>query len=225
MSSLPETRFARSDGVDIAYQVVGNGDHDLILTFGWVSNLEIMWELPELASFLDSLARLGRLIIFDKRGTGLSDRIPGMATLEERSADIAAVMDAAKSQRATIVGWGDGAAIAAMFASTHPTRVAGLVLSNVTFSTNEDSIVANPRHDGRGAPSRRRKLGPGTVPSGSCTATCRRSSDTGMVAAVGAPVGYPKCRCANSGVGFRYRPTSCTPKCSSANHVSGAITW
>ena len=144
MSGPVETQFARSEGADIAYQVIGDGERDLVLTFGWVSHLEVMWELPELASFLDSLARLGRLIVFDKRGTGLSDRISGMATLEERAADIGAVMDAAKSDEATLIGWADGAAIAAMFASLHPTRVTGLVLSNMTFSSHEDSVVADP---------------------------------------------------------------------------------
>jgi pimeloyl-ACP methyl ester carboxylesterase/class 3 adenylate cyclase len=140
----PETQFARSEGVDIAYQVVGDGDRDLVMITGWVSNLDVMWELPELAGFLDSLARLGRLIIFDKRGTGLSDRISGMATLEERAADVLAVMDAAKSDEATLIGWADGAAIAAMFASTHPARVNALVLSNMTFSSDQDSVVASP---------------------------------------------------------------------------------
>jgi class 3 adenylate cyclase len=140
----PETQFARSGGLDIAYQVLGEGGPDLVMTMGWVTHLDVMWELPELATFLDSLAKLGRLIIFDKRGTGLSDRISGMATLEERAADVEAVMNAAGSRQATLIGWGDGAAIAAMFAATHPTRVNALVLSNLTVSSNEDSVVADP---------------------------------------------------------------------------------
>ena len=135
MGGPPETHFARSGDIDIAYQVVGEGDRDLVMTMGWVTNLDVMWELPELAAFLDSLARLGRLVIFDKRGTGLSDRIPGMATLEERAADIGAVMDAVGSKQAALIGWGDGAAIAAMFAATHPQRVSALILSVLTISS------------------------------------------------------------------------------------------
>lgn len=140
----PETQFARSGGVDVAYQVLGEGDRDLVMTMGWVTNLEVMWELPELADFLQALGRLGRLIIFDKRGTGLSDRISGTATLEERAGDIGAVMDAVGSRHAVLVGWGDGGAIAAMFAATYPERVSALVLSALTIATGEGSVLAYP---------------------------------------------------------------------------------
>jgi class 3 adenylate cyclase/pimeloyl-ACP methyl ester carboxylesterase len=144
MAGPPETQFARSGDIDIAYQVIGEGDRDLVMTMGWVTNLDVMWELPELASFLDSLSRLGRLVIFDKRGTGLSDRISGMATLEERAADVGAVMDAVGSKEAVLVGWGDGAAIAAMFASTYPSRVSALVLSTLTIVSKDESFVPDP---------------------------------------------------------------------------------
>jgi hypothetical protein len=101
VSELPETRFTRAGDVDIAYQVVGPaGGRDLVFIPGWVSHLEVMWELPEFARFLDRLATMGRLILFDKRGTGLSDRVAGTPTLEQRAEDIAAVMDAAGSSRA-----------------------------------------------------------------------------------------------------------------------------
>ena len=114
MSEMPETRFTRTGEVDVAYQVVGReGGLDLVFVPGWVSHLEVMWELPEFAQFLDRLAGMGRLILFDKRGTGLSDRVAGMPTLEQRADDIAAVMDAAGSARAAILAWGEGAAIAA----------------------------------------------------------------------------------------------------------------
>ena len=133
MADVPETRFTRVDGLDIAYQVIGDAaELDLVFVPGWVSNLEVMWELPEFAHFLDRLAAMGRLIMFDKRGTGLSDRYAGMPTLEERADDIAAVMDAAGSAKAAIVAFGEGAAIAAMFAATNPGRVAALVLSSLT---------------------------------------------------------------------------------------------
>lgn len=126
-----ETQFTRSGDVDIAYQIIGEGERDLLFIPGWVSNLEVMWELAEFGGFLERLARLGRLIIFDKRGTGLSDRIGGVATLEERASDVAAVLDAAGSERAALLAWGDGAAIAAMFAATNPRRVSALVLGSL----------------------------------------------------------------------------------------------
>ena len=105
MSEVPETRFTRVDGLDIAYQVVGPAAGlDLVFIPGWVSHLEVMWELPEFARFLDRLAGMGRLIMFDKRGTGLSDRVVGVPTLEQRADDITAVMDAAGSPRAATAG-------------------------------------------------------------------------------------------------------------------------
>src|SRR6516164_3270376 len=135
---MPETRFTRVDDLDIAYQVVGPAaELDLVFVPGWVSHLEVMWELPEFAHFLERLAAMGRLILFDKRGTGLSDRVAGVPTLEQRADDIAAVMDAAGSARAAIVAWGEGAAIAAMFAAAHPERVAALVLGSLPVSMTD----------------------------------------------------------------------------------------
>jgi pimeloyl-ACP methyl ester carboxylesterase len=115
------------------------------MTMGWVTNLDVMWELPELATFLDSLSRLGRLVVFDKRGTGLSDRVSSAVTLEERAEDIEAVMNAVGSEEAVLIGWGDGAAIAAMFASTRPERVSALVLSALSLVPEADSVVADPQ--------------------------------------------------------------------------------
>jgi class 3 adenylate cyclase len=129
---MPETRFTRVGDVDIAYQVIGPADGlDVVFVPGWVSHLEVMWELPEFARFLDRLAGMGRLLLFDKRGTGLSDRLTAVPTLEQRADDIAAVMDAAGSARAAIAAWGEGAAIAAMFAAAHPERVTALVLGSL----------------------------------------------------------------------------------------------
>jgi pimeloyl-ACP methyl ester carboxylesterase len=144
MAKRSETRFAPSGDVDIAHQVIGDGDRDIVMTMGWVTHLELMWELPELAYFLDRLSAMGRLIIFDKRGTGLSDRVPGMVTLEQRAADVGAVMDAAGSSRAAFIGWADGGAIGAMFAATHPKRISALVLSAMTFVTTPAAISADP---------------------------------------------------------------------------------
>ena len=135
---MPETQFTRAGDVDIAYQVVGPASRlDVVFVPGWVSHIEVMWELPEFARFLDRLASMGRLILFDKRGTGLSDRVAGVPTLEERAEDIAAVMDAAGSGRAAIVAWGEGAAIAAMFAATHPERVVALVLGSLAVKVTD----------------------------------------------------------------------------------------
>ena len=147
MAQPPETRFTRAGDVDIAYQVVGSASQlDLVFVPGWVSHLEVMWELPEFARFLDRLAAMGRLILFDKRGTGLSDRVAGMATLEQRADDIAAVMDAAGSARAAIIAWGEGAAIAAMFAAAHPDRVTALVLGTlpVKVTDGQRPLIPDP---------------------------------------------------------------------------------
>ncbi len=145
MSQPPETRFTRVGDVDIAYQVVGpETPLDLVFVPGWVSHLEVMWELPEFAHFLDRLAAMGRLILFDKRGTGLSDRVAGVPTLEQRADDIGAVMDAAGSARAAIIAWGEGAAIAAMFAAVHPDRVAALVLGTLPVKVPDGPQLVLP---------------------------------------------------------------------------------
>jgi len=147
MAQPPETQFTRAGDVDIAYQVVGPASQlDLVFVPGWVSHLEVMWELPEFAHFLDRLAAIGRLIMFDKRGTGLSDRVAGTLTLEQRADDIAAVMDAAGSARAAIVAWGEGAAIAAMFAAAHPGRVSALILGTlpVKVTDGQRPLIPDP---------------------------------------------------------------------------------
>jgi len=144
MAGTPETRFASSGDIDIAYQVIGDGDRDIVMTMGWATHLEVMWELPELAYFLDRLGALGRLIIFDKRGTGLSDRVPGMVTLEQRAEDVTAVMDAVQSKHAAFIGWGDGGAIGAMFAATNPARVSALVMSAMPLVATPAAVGPDP---------------------------------------------------------------------------------
>lgn len=128
VGTTPETRFARAGDVDIAYQVVGDGPIDLVWIPGWVSHCDLAWELPELARFLDRLAEFSRLIVYDKRGTGLSDRVGGIPTLEEKVEDLRAVLDAVGAHRVAIAGWADGAAIGALFAATDPDRVSALVM-------------------------------------------------------------------------------------------------
>ena len=124
-----ETRYAKSGDINVAYQVVGAGPPDLLYASGWVSNVEMMWELPQYARFLERLAGFARLITFDKRGTGLSDRVPPerMATLEERTDDIRAVLDAVGSERTFVFGVSEAGSMSIVFAATYPERTAGLV--------------------------------------------------------------------------------------------------
>jgi pimeloyl-ACP methyl ester carboxylesterase/class 3 adenylate cyclase len=123
-----KTRYARSGDVSIAYQVVGDGPIDLVWVPGIYSHLEFWWTEPVLAQFTERLAEFSRLILFDKRGTGMSDRDVGIATLEERMDDVRAVMDAAGSERAAIYGASEGGPMAALFAATYPERTTALVL-------------------------------------------------------------------------------------------------
>jgi pimeloyl-ACP methyl ester carboxylesterase/class 3 adenylate cyclase len=124
----PETRYARSGDVSIAYQVVGEGPFDLVLVPGFISNVEYGWEEPGLADFYRQLASLSRLILFDKRGTGLSDRVSGIPTLETRMDDVRAILDAVGSDRATLIGYSEGASMSALFAATYPERTSGLIM-------------------------------------------------------------------------------------------------
>lgn len=126
----PETKYARSGEVHIAYQVVGDGPLDLVLVPGWISHIEHQWEDPAHARFLERLASFSRLITFDKRGTGLSDRVADSAlpTLEQRMDDVRAVMDAVGCSRAALVGVSEGGPMSALFAATYPERTVALVM-------------------------------------------------------------------------------------------------
>jgi pimeloyl-ACP methyl ester carboxylesterase len=125
---MPETRYARSGDVMIAYQVLGEGPFDVVFTPGTVSHVELYWEAAGVAALLRGVAEHARVMVFDKRGTGLSDRVAGAPTLEERSDDIRAVMDAAGSQRAALFGASEGVPMSVVFAAAHPERVSALVL-------------------------------------------------------------------------------------------------
>ena len=125
---LPKTRYAKSGGVNIAYQVVGSGPRDLIVVPGWVSNIDVFWEEPSFARLLTRLASFSRLILFDKRGTGLSDRVSDMPSLEVRMDDVRAVMDAVGAPRAALFGYSEGAAMCALFAATYPDRAMALIM-------------------------------------------------------------------------------------------------
>lgn len=128
MSNQPETRYARSRGYDVAYQVLGDGPKDLIIVPGFISNVDSQWIDPAHARGLRRLASFSRLITFDKLGTGLSDPVQAVPTLEERMEDVHAVLDAAGSERATLMGISEGGPMSILFAATYPDRVSGLVL-------------------------------------------------------------------------------------------------
>ncbi len=127
-SPIPETRYARSGDVNVAYQVVGDGPIDLVFVMGWVSHLEYFWTEPSFARFLNRLASFSRLILFDKRGTGLSDRVADLPTLETRMDDVRAVLQAVGSERAALLGVSEGGPMCSLFAATHPERTLALVM-------------------------------------------------------------------------------------------------
>jgi class 3 adenylate cyclase/pimeloyl-ACP methyl ester carboxylesterase len=133
----PRTRYARSGDFHIAYQVLGEGSVDLVYVPGWVSHLDLYWDEPSVARFFQRLASFSRLVVFDKRGIGLSDPVAAaaMPTLEERMDDIRAVLDDVGSERAAVLGQGYGSPIAILFAATHPERTSKLVLYSPVAKT------------------------------------------------------------------------------------------
>ena len=128
--AAPRVSYARSGQVNIAYQVVGSGPIDIVFVMGWVSHLEYFWNEPSFASFLTRLSSMARLILFDKRGTGMSDPVPisELPSLAQRMADVQAVMDAAGSRRAVLMGVSEGGPLCALFAATHPEQTTALVM-------------------------------------------------------------------------------------------------
>ncbi|MBN7813594.1 alpha/beta fold hydrolase [Algoriphagus sp. H41] len=123
----PATRYAKSGSINIAYQVFGTGSIDLVYIPGWVSNIDLMWACPSLSYFLKELGKICRVILFDKRGTGLSDRISELSTLEERMDDLRAVMDAVGSEKSILFGHSEGGSVSALFAATYPQRTISLI--------------------------------------------------------------------------------------------------
>ena len=137
---MTDVRFARSGDIDVAYRVVGDGPVDLVYAQGAYTHLEICWELPQFRRYCERLGEFTRLILFDKRGMGMSDRVPGATTLEERMDDIRAVMDAVSSERAALIGESEGGPLAMLFAAAHPERAVALILqgAEVRERTDED---------------------------------------------------------------------------------------
>src|SRR4249920_3963079 len=137
---VPETRYAKTaDGVHIAYQTVGTGPVDIAFVMGWTTHIELMWKEPTLARFLSRLAAFSRLILFDKRGMGLSDRVSEdrLPSLEVRMDDARAVMDAVGSERAVVLGVSEGGPMAMLFAATYPERTIALTLFGTSACWND----------------------------------------------------------------------------------------
>jgi len=143
--TIPATRYAKTaDAVHIAYQVVGTGPVDIVFVMGWVTNVEVMWEDPDFARFLERLSTFSRLILFDKRGVGLSDRVPQdrLPDLETRMDDVRAVMDAVGSERAVVFGVSEGGPMSMLFAATYPERTVALAL----YGTAANFTIRQPAY-------------------------------------------------------------------------------
>src|SRR5262244_2525496 len=144
MARMPsEVQYARSGDVHIAYRIFGDGPRDLVLIPGTLSHAEIYWELPINQYLLKRFTSFARVIVFDKRGQGLSDRV-GEQTLEERIGDVRAVMDAAGSSRATIFGWSEGGPMSLLFSAAYPERTAGLVVCGSFASVKAEPWAVTP---------------------------------------------------------------------------------
>src|SRR5947207_4450617 len=128
MAEIPATHYVKSDDVHIAYQVIGNGPRDLLFVPGFVSNVEAVWQSPERASFFRRLATFARVVMFDKRGTGMSDRGSQIFTLEQRMHDVQTILNEVGSDRAALFGISEGGPMSLLFAATYPQRTSALVL-------------------------------------------------------------------------------------------------
>ena len=144
-SELPITRYAMSGDISVAYQVMGDGPIDIIAIPGIISHVEFLHEMPGYTAFLQRLSKFARVITFDKRGQGLSDKMSGAPTLEERMDDIRAVLDAVGAQRAALLGFSEGCALSAMFAASYPDRVSHLVLFGAFVRYADLFPVGNPQ--------------------------------------------------------------------------------
>jgi class 3 adenylate cyclase len=144
----PPTRYAKSGEYNVAYQILGDGPIDIVVVFGYISHLDLMWESPAFAHFMERLSTFARVILFDKRGTGLSDRVDEIPTLEERMDDVRAVMEAAGSERAALIGFSEGAPMSILFAATYPDRTIALILyGGMARSTADDDYPYAPPRD------------------------------------------------------------------------------
>src|SRR5215211_7300883 len=151
----PPTRYAKSGDASIAYQVVGEGPIDVVLVLGFATHLEVQWDFPPLARLFERISAFSRLIIFDKRGTGLSDPVTEAPALEQRVDDVRAVMDAAGSERAALFGISEGGPMSVLFAAAHPDRATALILHGAMGRTTEapDYPWASPEEALRESPT------------------------------------------------------------------------
>jgi pimeloyl-ACP methyl ester carboxylesterase len=143
----PEIRYAKSGDVHIAYQIFGNGPQNLVIIPGFISHVEHVWDSPDQAAWFNHLARRTRIVMFDKRGTGLSDRLGQLPNLDQRMDDARAVMDAAGVERAAIMGVSEGGSLAALFAASHPERCSALILYG-SFARFSDWFPTKQKFDG-----------------------------------------------------------------------------
>jgi class 3 adenylate cyclase/pimeloyl-ACP methyl ester carboxylesterase len=141
----PKTSYARNGDVNIAYQLVGEGPLDLVVVPGFISHLDLLWSFPEAAAMLRRLASFSRLILFDKRGTGLSDPVPGVPTLEDRMEDLHAVLDVVGSEQAALLGVSEGGPMSILFAATYPERTKAMVLYGSTPDFSYNGMLSEPR--------------------------------------------------------------------------------
>jgi len=135
---VTDVQFARSGDVHVAYRVIGDGPVDLIYVQGAITRLQIGWELPQFRRYCERLAEFARVVLFDKRGMGMSDRVPGATTLEERMDDVRAVMDAVESERAALLGASEGGPLSLLFAAAHPERTVALILHGAEVRERTD---------------------------------------------------------------------------------------
>ncbi len=135
---MTDVKIARSADVDVAYRVVGDGPIDLVYAQGSLTHLEMCWELPQFRRYCERMAEFTRVILFDKRGMGMSDRVPGATTLEERMDDIRAILDAVGSERAAVMGESEGGPLAMLFAAAHPERTVALILQGAEVRERTD---------------------------------------------------------------------------------------
>ncbi|TMJ33798.1 MAG: alpha/beta hydrolase, partial [Alphaproteobacteria bacterium] len=143
----PEIRYAKSGDVHIAYQVFGNGPQNLVIIPGFISHVEHVWDSPDQAAWFNHLAARTRVVMFDKRGTGLSDRLGQLPNLDQRMDDARAVMDAAGVERAAVMGVSEGGSLGALFAASHPERCSALILYG-SFAKFSDWFPTKQKFDG-----------------------------------------------------------------------------
>ncbi len=145
MFDPPQTHYAKGPEGDVAYQVVGDGPMDLVMVPGWFSHIDMQWDDPQRRAFIGELVSFARVILYDKRGTGLSDPVDGVPTVENRVDDLRAVMDAAESRSAALFGFSEGGAISLLFAATYPERVRALILYGTTGGLGSTDLAVQAR--------------------------------------------------------------------------------